>query len=106
MPNTTANGIQIEYETFGERTSPPLLLIMGLSAQMIGWEEEFCKRLVEKGFFVIHGSEDPLLPVEHGKDTAKAIPDAEMLIIDGMGHCLPKAVWTQIVDAIANHANQ
>ena len=53
MPNTTANGIQIEYETFGDRHSPPILLIMGLSAQMIGWEEEFCKRLVEKGLFVI-----------------------------------------------------
>ena len=55
---------------------------------------------------VIHGSEDPLLPVEHGKDTAEAIPDVEMLIIDGMGHCLPKVVRTQIVDAIANHTNK
>ena len=287
MPNTTANGIQIEYETFGERPSPPLLLIMGLSAQMIGWEEEFCKRLVKNGLFVIrfdnrdvglstkfekagipdivaamqgqkfqaayslddmaddavglldalgiekahicgvsmsamitqvigyrhlsrvlslipimgttgnpalprakpeafkmlitpgpdereayiehavimwkvfggslhfdedivrnrasvsydrafylqgvsrqhaaiisngnkksrlasitaptlviHGSEDPLLPVEHGRGTAEAIPDAEMLVIDGMGHCLPKVVWTQIVDVIANHARK
>jgi hypothetical protein len=34
IPNTTANGIQIEYETFGERPSPPLLPIMGLSAQI------------------------------------------------------------------------
>ena len=284
MPNTTANGIRIEYETFGQRSSPALLLIMGLSAQMIGWEEEFCRQLAEKGLFVIrfdnrdvglstkfeeagipdilaamegkefqapytlddmaddavglldtlsierahicgvsmgamitqvvgyrhpsrvlslipimgttgrrglppprpeamemlvtpppeereanivnavimwrvfwgslefdedmirkravasfdrafypkgtirqhaaiiasgnrkprlasitaptlviHGSEDPLLPVEHGKDTAEAIPSAEMLIVDGMGHCLPKAVWPQIVDAIAYH---
>jgi pimeloyl-ACP methyl ester carboxylesterase len=287
MPSTTANGIQIEYETFGESLSPPLLLIMGLSAQMIGWEKEFCQRLVEKGLFVIrfdnrdvglstkfeeagipdimaamrgrelqtayglddmaddavglldalgikkahicgasmgamitqvigyrhpsrvlslipimgttgnpvlprakpeafemlvtptpeereayiehsvimwkvfwgslpfdeeivrkraadsydrafyppgiprqhaaiisngnrrsrlasisaptlviHGSEDPLLPVEHGKDTVEAIPGAEMLVIDGMGHCLPKVVWPQIVDAIVNHTSK
>ena len=53
MPNTTANGIRIEYETFGQRSSPALLLIMGLSAQMIGWEEEFCRQLAEKGLFVI-----------------------------------------------------
>jgi pimeloyl-ACP methyl ester carboxylesterase len=287
MPNTTANGIQIEYDTFGESGSPPILLIMGLSAQMIGWEEDFCKQLADKGLFVIrfdnrdvglstkfeeagipdimaamrgkdfqapytledmaddavglldalgiekahicgasmgamitqvigyrhpqrvlslipimgttgdpslppakpeafemlvtpapeqrdayienavamwkifwgtlefdeetvrnratlsydrafyppgiarqhaaiiatgnrkprlssitaptlviHGSEDPLLPVEHGRDTAKAIPGAEILIVEGMGHCLPKAVWPQVVDAIANHTRK
>lgn len=287
MPNTTANGIQIEYDTFGDNSSPPLLLIMGLSAQMIGWEKEFCNQLAEKGLYVIrfdnrdvglstkfeeagipdieaamrgeefqtayglddmaddavglldalgiekahicgasmgamitqvigyrhpsrvlslipimgttsnpdlprakpevmemlitpapvereayiensvvmwklswgcldfdddlvrkraaesydrafypegivrqhaaiisngnrktrlasitaptlviHGSEDPLLPVEHGKDTAEAIPGAEMLIVDGMGHCLPRVAWPQIVDAIVNHTRK
>ncbi|MFC1868938.1 alpha/beta fold hydrolase [Thermodesulfobacteriota bacterium] len=287
MPNTTANGIQIEYDTFGEKSSPPLLLVMGLSAQLTDWDEDFCKQLAGKGLFVIrfdnrdvglstkfedagipdlmaamggedfqapyslddmaddamglldalniekahicgvsmgaiitqvigyrhpsrvlslipimgttgsrglpqgkpealevivtpapkereayieysvmrwrifwgsldfdeetireraavsydrafypqgiarqyaaiitngsrrrrlasitsptlviHGSEDPLLPVEHGKDTAEAIPNAEMLIIDGMGHCLPKVTWPQIVDAIANHTRK
>jgi pimeloyl-ACP methyl ester carboxylesterase len=53
MPNVTANGIKIEYETFGDKSSPPILLIMGLGAQMIGWHEDFCKKLVEKGLFVI-----------------------------------------------------
>jgi pimeloyl-ACP methyl ester carboxylesterase len=52
---------------------------------------------------VIHGSEDPLLPLEHGRDIAHSIPDAKMLIIEGMGHCLPRAAWQQIVDAIADH---
>ncbi len=55
---------------------------------------------------VIHGAEDPLVPVEGGKDTAEAIPGAEILIIDGMGHSLPKAVWPQIVNAIAKHASK
>lgn len=286
MPSTTANGIQIEYDTFGEKGSPAILLIMGLSAQMIGWEEEFCKQLAEKGLFVIrfdnrdvglstkfeeagipdlaasrgekfevpyrledmaddavglldglgiekahicgvsmgamitqvigyrhphrvlslipisgstgdpslppgkpeaidmlitpapeqreayiensvvmwkifwgsldfdedavrqraarsydrafyppgiarqyaailatgnrkprlatitaptlviHGSEDPLLPVEHGRDTAEAIPGAEILIVEGMGHSLPRAAWPRIVDAIVNHTRK
>jgi len=53
MPNVTANGIQIEYETFGENTSPPLLLIIGLSCQMILWEEKLCKQLAEEGLYVI-----------------------------------------------------
>ena len=52
---------------------------------------------------VIHGSEDPLLPLDHGKDIADSIPGAEMLIIDGMGHCLPRAAWPLIADAIAGH---
>ena len=284
MPNTTANGIQIEYDTSGEPSSPVLLLIMGLSAQLIDWEEEFLAQLIEKGLFVIrfdnrdaglstkfeeggipdmagagkgqrlqvpytlndmgddavglldalgiekahicgvsmgamitqiigyrhpsrvlslinimgstgapklpkarpdalemlitpppkqkevyiehavimwkifwgsldfdedlirkkaavsydrafypqgiarqhaaiiasgnrrsnlasitaptlviHGSEDPLLPLEHGKDIVGAIPGAEILIIEGMGHCLPKAAWPRMVDAIADH---
>lgn len=53
MPNVTANGIQIEYDTFGDKSSPPLLLIMGLGAQMIHWDEEFCKQLADKGLYVI-----------------------------------------------------
>lgn len=53
MPNVTANGIQIEYDTFGESLSPPLLLIMGLGAQMIHWPEEFCNMLASQGLHVI-----------------------------------------------------
>ncbi|MEE8400165.1 MAG: alpha/beta hydrolase [Desulfobacterales bacterium] len=53
MANITANGIQIEYDTFGEKTSPPLLLVMGLGAQMILWDEGFCEQLADKGLYVI-----------------------------------------------------
>lgn len=286
MPNVTANGIQIEYDAFGESSSPPLLLIMGLGAQMTAWQEDFCRMLAGKGLYVIrfdnrdiglsskfeelgipdtlaaatagkraqfdytlddmaddavglldalgiekahvcgasmgaaitqtigyrhasrvlslipimgttgnpdlppakpeamamlftpnpaereayinhrikvwqilwgslpfdmeeirnrsavefdrsyypqgtarqfmailahgnrksrlaaitaptlviHGVEDPLVPATGGKDTAEAIPGAELLLIEGMGHCLPKAVWPQLTEAIANHA--
>jgi pimeloyl-ACP methyl ester carboxylesterase len=48
-----ANGIEIEYETFGDAGAPPLLLIMGLGAQMLSWDEEFCTRLAARGFHVI-----------------------------------------------------
>ena len=53
MPNVFANGIQIEYETFGEPSSPPLLLIAGIGGQMIGWDEELCKEWVKRGLYVI-----------------------------------------------------
>jgi pimeloyl-ACP methyl ester carboxylesterase len=58
---------------------------------------------------VIHGSADPLVTVEGGKDTAEAIPGAELIIIDGMGHDLPhggEGAWPQIVDAIVNHTQK
>jgi pimeloyl-ACP methyl ester carboxylesterase len=55
---------------------------------------------------VIHGSEDPLVPVEGGKDTAEAIPGAELLIIEGMGHSIPIQVWPKIVDAITKNASK
>ncbi|MFX0100809.1 MAG: alpha/beta fold hydrolase [Candidatus Hodarchaeota archaeon] len=53
LPNVKANNIQIEYEMFGDPISPHLLLVMGMSEQMISWDEEFCKILVERGFHVI-----------------------------------------------------
>ena len=54
----------------------------------------------------IHGADDPLIPVEGGKDTARMIPGASLLIIHGMGHDMPKGVWAEMVDAISNHTVQ
>lgn len=53
MPAAKANGIQIEYDTFGDKSSPALMLIIGLGGQMIHWDEAFCRDLSEKGYFVI-----------------------------------------------------
>ena len=48
-----AGGVELAYETFGDRDDPPLLLIMGLGTQMIGWPEDFCVSLAGRGRFVI-----------------------------------------------------
>ncbi len=53
MTKAKANNIEIEYDTFGSPSSKPLLLVAGLGTQMIWWREEFCEKLVDKGFFVI-----------------------------------------------------
>lgn len=53
---------------------------------------------------VIHGVDDPLVPVEGGRDTAKAIAGAKLLEIPGMGHDLPLELVDQIAEAIAGHA--
>jgi len=49
---------------------------------------------------VIHGRDDPLIPLEAGLDTARAVAGAELLVIDGMGHDLPRAAWPEIVERI------
>jgi pimeloyl-ACP methyl ester carboxylesterase len=53
MPNATANGIKIEYDTFGDPSSPVLLLIRGLAHQMIGWDEKLCNMLADEGLYVL-----------------------------------------------------
>jgi pimeloyl-ACP methyl ester carboxylesterase len=49
---------------------------------------------------VIHGSEDPYFPLEHGEALAEAIPNARLLTLDGVGHELPRRSWDVAVPAI------
>jgi pimeloyl-ACP methyl ester carboxylesterase len=53
---------------------------------------------------VIHGTEDPVVPVEAGIDTARSVPGAELLVVEGMGHDLPRGAWPRIIEAIAKNA--
>lgn len=53
MPRAMTNGIEVEYETFGDAVDAPMLLVAGLGMQMIGWDEDFCSLLVGRGFYVI-----------------------------------------------------
>ena len=53
---------------------------------------------------VIHGTADKLIRPSGGRATARAIPGARLLTIEGMGHDLPRGAWPQIVDAIVENA--
>ena len=53
MPRAKSNGIELEYDTFGSESDPPLLLIMGFTAQMTAWDEAFCELIADDGFYVI-----------------------------------------------------
>jgi pimeloyl-ACP methyl ester carboxylesterase len=53
VSNAAANGIHLEYETFGDPSGRPLLLIGGLGDQLIHWDEGLCKSLAEKGHYTI-----------------------------------------------------
>lgn len=52
---------------------------------------------------VIHGAADPLITPSGGEATAAALPNAELLVFDEMGHDLPRPLWDRIVGAIADH---
>jgi pimeloyl-ACP methyl ester carboxylesterase len=62
-------------------------------------------RTITTPTLVIHGREDPLVPVEAGIDTARNIANSKLSIIDGMGHDLPGQLLPTIVDLIASHVN-
>ena len=53
---------------------------------------------------VIHGDEDKMVGPSGGRATARAIPGAKLMKVKGMGHDLPPAAWTQIIDGIAANA--
>ncbi|MEP2551021.1 MAG: alpha/beta hydrolase, partial [Marinomonas sp.] len=53
MPQVTANGLTLEYDEHGDPSHPPLLLVMGLGAQMTMWPIEMVEALAAKGFRVI-----------------------------------------------------
>ncbi len=55
---------------------------------------------------VVHGEQDALVNVSGGRATAAALPGAELLVVDGMGHDLPREVWPQLVDRIAALADR
>ena len=55
---------------------------------------------------VVHGTTDPLVHVSGGKATARAIPGAELVLIPGMGHDMPRELWPVLLDAIERTANR
>ncbi len=63
-------------------------------------------RNVKVPTLVIHGDADPLVPVEGGKETAEVIPNAELMIIEDMGHSIPAEIAPKIIEAITQHARK
>jgi len=66
-----------------------------------GWRERL--PALRAPTLVIHGTDDPLFPIEHGAALAREIPDARLLTLDGTGHELPPRVWDVVVPAILDH---
>lgn len=80
MPTTPANGIDIAYATHGDPSSPPLLTIHGLGAQMTDWPPAFVDGLVDAGYFVITFDNR-----DQGRSTwfdEAGVPDVGALLLD------------------------
>jgi pimeloyl-ACP methyl ester carboxylesterase len=85
-----ANGAEICTESFGDPTDPPILLLMGIGASMLFWEEEFCRRLAGEGRFVVRydhrdtGRSTAYPPGQPGYTGADLSRDA-VAVLDGLG---------------------
>ncbi|HEY0300040.1 MAG TPA: alpha/beta hydrolase [Rhizomicrobium sp.] len=71
-----------------------------MAAIMAGGDRREALKTITAPAIVVHGSDDPLVPVEGGRDTAASISGAELREIPGMGHDLPAALFPQFVDAV------
>ena len=100
MPHVRANGIDIEYESFGRDSDPLILLIMGFGAQLIFWPGPLCEGLAAKGFRVVRFDNRDV-----GKSThlvGKTAPDPRALFAEVMAGRHPHVPYT--LDDMANDA--
>lgn len=101
MPQISANGISIEYESFGRETDPTVLLIMGFSAQMTMWPVKFCEGLAAKGFRVIRFDNRDV-----GKSThlshfgAPNVPELMAKLVSGQPVAAPYQLDDMAADAV------
>jgi len=63
-------------------------------------------RTIAAPTLVIHGADDPLVPLAAGRDTAQHIPGAKLEVIEGMGHDFPEALMPRLAQAIADHCDR
>ena len=61
-------------------------------------------REIKAPTLVIHGAKDKLVPTSGGRATARAVPDARLLVIEGMAHDIPRGAWPRMLDAIEENA--
>ena len=100
MPQVRANGIDIEYESFGRDGDPLILLIMGFAAQLIFWPEALCQGLAAKGFRVVRFDNRDIGKSTHLKDLPP--PDARALMAEVMAGKRPDVPYT--LDDMADDA--
>ncbi len=92
MPDVTANGIRIHYESRGDESNETILLIMGLGAQMTRWSDEFVDRFVKRGYRVVRFDNRDVGLSE--KLEAAGSPDIPGIVAALHAHAKPPAAYT------------
>ena len=100
MPQVRANGIDIEYESFGRDSDPLILLIMGFAAQLIFWPKALCQGLAAKGFRVVRFDNRDIGKSTHL--TGQTAPDPRALFAEVMVGRRPNVPYT--LDDMADDA--
>ena len=102
MPQITANGIEIEYEAHGDPAHPPLLLVMGLGAQMTLWPIELIDALTARGYYVIrYDNRDIGLSEKFGH---AGVPDVRNVALMKLFGLRPKLAY-RLADMAADAAD-
>ena len=102
MPQITANGIEIEYEAHGDPAHPPLLLVMGLGAQMTLWPIELIDALTARGYYVIrYDNRDIGLSEKFGH---AGVPDVRKVALMKLFGLRPKLAY-RLADMAADAAD-
>ena len=105
MPVEPARARKWAEESFDRGLNPPGVARQ-YAAILAAGDRTADLRTVSVPTLVVHGDADPLMRIECGRATVRAIPGAKLKIIKGMGHALPEAAWAQVIEAIVNHAAQ
>jgi pimeloyl-ACP methyl ester carboxylesterase len=84
-----------------DRAFDPIGMVRQAVASVASGDRTARLRALDVPALVIHGDSDRLVDVSGGRATAEAIPGAELVVLEGMGHDLPKPLWAQIAMKIA-----
>lgn len=101
MPRAEANGIEIEYESFGSEDDETILLIMGLGAQLTQWPVELCEALAARGYRVIrYDNRDAGLSSRIERDRAFVWSDALFSLMEGKPAFVAYSLSDMAADAV------
>jgi pimeloyl-ACP methyl ester carboxylesterase len=94
------------FERFWDRGVDPAATARQMMAIVASGDRSAGLAGVHVPTVVIHGDADTLVPLDGGRATARAVPGAELVVIEDMGHELPPAVWPQVVAALVTNARR
>jgi pimeloyl-ACP methyl ester carboxylesterase len=92
LPQVRANGIDIEYESFGRDRDPLILLINGFAAQLVFWPESLCEGLAAKGFRVVRFDNRDIGKSTHLRD--RGAPDIPAILAEAASGKAPQVPYT------------